>query len=165
MHFEGLPVEVDVLLALDPEELGLRLLPSLAKPSNMQGIPLSLQTFLSFSFAPVHFPGGHVGFNSPYPAERHREIKEAIAEAWAWLEGEGLVVPTLENLTGGGLEFHPRNRRVSRKGQRLAAEPRPALSARVLPKDALHPAIREDVWSFYHHAIYYFAVLAEMKAV
>ncbi|MCJ2108127.1 TIGR02391 family protein [Methylobacterium sp. E-041] len=165
MHFEGLPEEADVLLALEPDEIGLRLLPTLARPSMMPGIPLALQTFLGFAFAPVQYADGRSGFRGPYPAERHPEVKQAIAEAWAWLEREGLLMPVLVNLTGGGEEFHPTNRQVSRKGRRIAAQPQLGLSTRMLPKEALHPAIREDVWSLFHRGKYDTAVFEAMKAV
>ena len=165
MDFEGVPGETDALLALEPEELGLRLLPTLARPSTMPGISLSLQTFLSFCFSKVRFIDGRLDSHSPYPIDRHPEVKEAIAEAWAWLEGEGLLVPVLSNLTGGGEEFHSSNRRVSRRGRRLAADPRTALSTRLLPKDVLHPKIREDVWGLFHRGKYDAAVFEAMKAV
>jgi len=38
-------------------------------------------------------------------------------------------------------------------------------NARRLPKDALHPKIREDVWALYHRAKYDTAVFEAMKAV
>jgi uncharacterized protein (TIGR02391 family) len=39
------------------------------------------------------------------------------------------------------------------------------LSGRRLPKDSLHPAIQEDVWSLYHRGKYDTAVFEAMKAV
>lgn len=163
--FEALPEDADAVLALEPDELGLRLLPTLARPIPSYGGCLSLQSLLGLAFAPEHHTDGRTGTNSAYPIERHREIKEAIAEAWAWLEGEGLIVPTLENHSGGGDDFHPRNRRVSRKGRKLAADPKPALSARLLPKATLHPLVREDVWGLFHRGKYDGAVFEAMKAV
>jgi uncharacterized protein (TIGR02391 family) len=49
----------------------------------------------------------------------------------------------------------------------LAAEPdiRRTLSFRRLPKDSLHPAIREDVWELFHRGKYDTAVFEAMKAV
>jgi uncharacterized protein (TIGR02391 family) len=56
---------------------------------------------------------------------------------------------------------------LSRRAKKLAKEPNQhqAISARRLPKDALHPIIREDVWSLYHRGRYDTAVFEAMKAV
>lgn len=85
--------------------------------------------------------------SSPFPPEHHRELKNAVAEAWAWLEGQGLILPKLEILRSNDPEFYPTNRRLSRRGQRLARDPQLALAARQLSKGSLHPLIREDVWA------------------
>ena len=49
----------------------------------------------------------------------------------------------------------------------MAREPnaRRALTGHKLPKDTLHPVIREDVWSLYHRGKYDTAVFEAMKAV
>ena len=39
------------------------------------------------------------------------------------------------------------------------------LTGHKLPKETLHPAIREDVWSLYHRGKYDTAVFEAMKAV
>jgi uncharacterized protein (TIGR02391 family) len=56
---------------------------------------------------------------------------------------------------------------LSRRAKQLAKEPDPrrAFSTRRIPKDALHPAIREDVWADYHRGKYDTAVFEAMKAV
>jgi len=56
---------------------------------------------------------------------------------------------------------------LSRRTRRLVKEPDPrrALSARKIPKDVLHPTIREDVWGLYYRGKYEHAVFAAMKAV
>jgi Protein of unknown function (Hypoth_ymh) len=56
---------------------------------------------------------------------------------------------------------------LSRRAARLARDPDPrlALGARRLHKDALHPTIREDVWALYHRGKYDTAVFEAMKAV
>lgn len=165
MSLEEIAPTADVLLALEPNELGLRLLPVLARPSTMPGEPLSLHGFLGRKFALVHYGDGRVGTNSPYPPDQHKELKEAIAEAWAWLEGQGLILPRLEAYKSSVVEFHPTNRRLSRRGLRLAREPQLAIAARQLPKEVLHPLIRENVWGLYHRGEYSDAVFAAMKPV
>lgn len=165
MSLEEIAPTYDVLLALEPDELGLRLLPVLARPSTMPGEPLSLHGFLGRKFAPVYYLDNRVSSNSPYPTEHYRELKDAIAEAWVWLEGQGLLVPTLEPYKTSVVEFHPTNRRLSRRALRLAREPQLAIAARQLPKDVLHPLIRESVWAHYHRGKYSDAVFAAMKPV
>lgn len=156
----------DALLALEPDELGLRLLPILAASALPPGMLISLQSFLGREFMPIHYVvDGRSGNASPYPPERHQALKNALCEAWVWLEGQGLILPVLEDLTGGGPEFHPTKRRLSRKGARLAREPQLTIAARQLPKETLHRLIRENVWSLYHRGEYDLAVLAATKAV
>lgn len=93
-----------------------------------------------------------------YP--RRDQITTAIREAWVWLEGQGLLYPSPQQLRGDA-------RLLSRKARRLASEPnaRRALTGHKLPKETLHPAIREDVWALYHRGKYDTAVFEAMKAV
>ena len=166
MSLAEIASSAEALLALEPDELGLRMLPLLAQPVPIPGMAISLQSFLAKEFALIHFVReGRTGSSSPFPPEHHQELKNAVAEAWAWLEGQGLIVARLENLRGGDPEFHPTNRRLSRRGQRLARDPQLALAARQLPKGALHPLIREDVWALYHRGKYDTAVFEAMKVV
>ena len=94
-----------------------------------------------------------------YPAQHRNAIREALREAWAWLMGAALLVPH-PRFDGGVMK-------LSRRAAKLAKEPDPrrAHSARRLPKDALHPTIREDVWALYHRGKYDTAVFEAMKAV
>jgi uncharacterized protein (TIGR02391 family) len=137
--------EAEAVLALEPDELGLHMLPVLAHwPSYDR---LELRNFLAAV--------GH------YPAVYHSELNDALREAWAWLEGAALLIQDsrYENLRTA--------RKLSRRAQRLAREPDPrrTLSARKIPKDVLHPSIREDVWALYHRGKYDTAVFEAMKAV
>jgi uncharacterized protein (TIGR02391 family) len=103
----------------------------------------------------------HVQLPAQYPPERSAQVEWAIREAWAWLEGSGLLIEDPK--------YHLPNaaRLLSRRAQQLAREPNPrrALSARRLLKESLHPIIREDVWALYHRGKYDTAVLDAMKAV
>ena len=60
-----------------------------------------------------------------------------------------------------------RVRMLSRRARQLALEPdaRRALSSRRIPKDSLHPTIREDVWALYHRGKFDTVVFEAMKAV
>jgi uncharacterized protein (TIGR02391 family) len=149
--------DADALCALEPDELGLRMLPVLAawqpRTPEHTSQQLTLPTFTQLVLGLPNQPSGQ------YPAARNAEIDEAIREAWAWLEGAALLVS------------HPYwqypVRRLSRRAQQLAQEPNPrrVLSARRIPKDSLHSTIQEDVWSLYHRGKYDTAVFEAMKAV
>jgi uncharacterized protein (TIGR02391 family) len=103
-----------------------------------------------------------VGDRDPgeYPAKDRVWIEEAIREAWAWIEGEGLLYLAANGHTKD-------DRLLSRRARKLASEPsvRKAFSTRFVPKDSLHPSIREDVWSLYHRGKFETAVFEAMKAV
>jgi uncharacterized protein (TIGR02391 family) len=147
MHLADLIPDGDALVALEPEELGLVILRILAT-WNPQTTPIELAPFAQSAL------GGYAS----YP--RRDLITSAIREAWVWLEGQGLLYSDPQQLRGGA-------RLLSRKARRLASEPnaRRALTGHKLPKETLHPAIREDVWSLYHRGKYDTAVFEAMKAV
>jgi hypothetical protein len=110
----------DQLTALDPDELGLRLLPFLANwPQASRALELGILTR---------------SLEQGYPNHPLGELRLAVREAWAWLEGRGLL------LEHPG--YHsPNNLRVlSRKANALAKEQDPARSykARRLDKPSLN---------------------------
>jgi uncharacterized protein (TIGR02391 family) len=147
MHIADVVPDADVLVALEPEELGLRILQVLAAwPSHLSQIQLS--GFLN-------------GALTGYPISNKRgEIQEAIREAWAWLEGQALLLPDL-HYGNGDIKV------LSRKARRLGKDvnARRALIGHKLPRETLHPDICEDVWSLFHRGKYDTAVFEAMKAV
>lgn len=149
--------DAGVLCALEPYELGLRMLPALAtmQPANRlhNASQLNLGLFIERTL------GGGPQPISQYPGQPRQEIEQAIREAWAWLEGAALLVTH----TG----YKDPARQLSRRARQLAAEPNAqrAISAHRLAKDTLHPLIREDVWALYHRGKYDTAVFEAMKAV
>ncbi len=153
MRLVDLIPDPDVLYALEPDELGLRMLPALAAWRSNQMTPLSLPAVLNAWIGDGRYDG-------EYPRQKSGWIEEAVREAWAWLEGAALLVEA----TNG----HTRDvRRLSRQAHQFAqaTEPRKALAGRRLPKEILHPAIREDVWALYHREKYDTAVFEATKAV
>lgn len=145
MHLADVIPEGDVLIALEPDELGLCILQVLGRGTYSN--QLELGSFLRSAV-------------TGYPNHPQREeIQQAIREAWAWLEGQGLLLQ--DPHFGDGMRV------VSRKGRRLAKEARArrALTGHRLAKDNLHWAIREDVWALYHRGKYDTAVFEAMKAV
>lgn len=162
MSLAAITSDADVLVALEPNELGLRLLPIIVGMVRIPGDTLSLQSFLALDFGPrVSFPEGRHYIASPFPEERNREVREAVVDAWAWLEGQALITPEIDTYGTP----NPTTRRVTRKGISLAKDPRLALAARLLPKEILHRRIREDVWALFHRGEYGTAVFVAMKAV
>jgi uncharacterized protein (TIGR02391 family) len=142
--------------ALEPEELGLRMLPVLARwPEAHRSVPLTLDSFV------LTVVGDNRGYAGQYPGDNKVEVEIAIREAWAWLEGLALLIKHRGYMEPNHV------RALSRRAEKLASEPdaQRAFNARRIPKVTLHPAIREDVWALYHRGKYDTAVFEAMKAV
>jgi uncharacterized protein (TIGR02391 family) len=144
--------DADVLVALEPEELGLRMLPVLANWE--RHIDLTVTDFIAAVIGNSRMP-------AQYAPESGHHVEQAVREAWAWLEGAALLI---HDPRYAGAHA---NRTLSRRARQLAQKPDPgrALGARRLPKEALHQTIREDVWALYHRGKYDTAVFEAMKAV
>jgi len=147
--------DAELVVTLEPAELGLRLLPVLASVQPPLP-PLQPDHFLATIAG-----SNEAGYPGQYPTNYRGEILAALIEAWAWLDGQGLLVHDPRQATSRG------GWTLSRRAQQLAKEPEPyrAFSARRISKEALHPAIREDVWALYHRGKYDTAVFEAMKAV
>jgi uncharacterized protein (TIGR02391 family) len=153
----GLPQAVpdpDVLLAMEPEELGAKLLFLLRKETNRA--PFILSNFIlelwSYNLVPGQAP--------PYPTARRGEIDLALAEAWSWLIAQGLLVIAPS-------AAHTPAYVLSRRAGKFADETefRRFVAARMLQKEALHPRIATDVWIEFMRGKFDIAVLLAMKAV
>ena len=124
--------DVEVFLALEPEELGAKLL-FLAKECGGM-------------FSPSNFEAeiwdAEIRRQPTYPRNRQNAVALALTEAWAWLEAQGLIVPAPDQ--GHGTSY----RVLSRRARRFQSEAEFAsyAVARMLPKEALHPTIAERVW-------------------
>ena len=156
MKLVDLIPDPEVLHALEPEELGLRMLPALMSwQAENRSSQLTLEIFV------ITVIGDGRGYESQYPPLRGHLVEEAIREAWAWLEGSALLIKDRG--------YHEPNhvRALSRRARQLAEEPeaRKVFAARRIVKATLHPAIREDVWSLYHRGRYDTAVFEATKAV
>jgi hypothetical protein len=104
MNLADVVPDGDVLVALEPEELGLRILQVLAT-WNPQIRQIRLSLFLN---------GALTGYSN-HP--RRGQIEPAIREAWARLEGQGLLLQDPRYMQGD-------MRVLSRKARRLAKESR-----------------------------------------
>lgn len=93
--------------------------------------------------------------------KRKAEVDLALAEAFAWLEAQALIVPA-EGLNGqSGWRF------LSRRARRFRYEEdfQSFVAARRLQKDVLHPKIADVVWQEFIRGQYDVAVFQAMKAV
>ena len=154
MNLSDILPDADAIIALEPDELGLRILQILSHwPLHLHQLELGI--FINSALGPANPPSG------PYPANKRGELTRAIREAWYWLEGAALLIPH-----PGYHEPHAL-RVLSRRAEKLGSEPDPSrsFSVRRLPKESLHPKIREDVWALYHRAKFDTAVFEAMKAV
>ena len=142
----------DLLLALEPEELAAKLLFLVRQRQDGEFHPANLQNEL----------GGDPSRGQPgYPPHRVKEIGDALTEAWAWLEAQGLVVPA--HGTNGQNGW----RRLSRRARRMESEADFASFkiARLLPREILHPKIADPVWRAYMRGEFDVAASQAMKAV
>src|SRR5215469_10393829 len=74
--------DAEVLCALEPDELGLRMLPVLAEWERVhrETVPLSLENFVSA------VSGHRPNYDGEYGRQHSASIEQADREAWAWLE-------------------------------------------------------------------------------
>jgi uncharacterized protein (TIGR02391 family) len=143
--------DVNVFLSLEPEELGAKLL-FLAKAR--QGM-----------FTPSTFENeiweADTRRQPSYPRNRQAAIALAFAEAWAWLEAQGLIVPAPDQ--GRDTSY----RVLSRRARRFQSEAEFAsyAVARMLPREVLHQKIADKVWLAFMRGEFDVAAFQAMKAV
>src|SRR5262249_32263636 len=99
--------DADVLLALEPEELGAKLLFLLRRRKFQRDMFTSSNLFGEL-WPRTSLPGQVMS----YPREKYDAIELAWLEAWAWLEAQGLIVPAGE--TNGRHGWRVLSRRARR---------------------------------------------------
>lgn len=142
--------DVQMLLALTPEELASKMLFLLRKRGERMFHPGNLEIELWPSHSQPEYPRQHEG-----------EISLAIAEAWAWLHAQGLVVPA------EGMNGQNGWRRLSRRAQSMESEAdfTSFKVGRLLPREILHPKIADPVWRAFMRGEFDVAAFQAMKAV
>jgi uncharacterized protein (TIGR02391 family) len=153
--------DVNVLLALEPEELAAKMLFLLKKrqqqPNAMTG---NNGMFMLGSLEGELWQHSHI--NQPrYPREKQSQISLALVEAWAWLEAQGLLVPVGDPNGRNGWRL------LSRRAQKIQTEAEFASYkvARLLPKELLHPKIADSVWGAFMRGEFDGAAFHAMKGV
>jgi uncharacterized protein (TIGR02391 family) len=147
--------DVEVLLGLEPEELGAKLL-FLVRARCGAGM-FHPEQMLDELWTGSRSDPSH----NAYPREHQRAIGLALTEAWAWLEAQGLVVPE------DGLDGRNGWRRLSRRALKFenAAEFANYAVARMLPREAFHARISGPVWMSFMRSEFDTAAFQAMKAV
>ncbi len=137
------------LLTLAPEELAGLLLEELTANGNR---PLDLNRSNLIN-SPTYV--------QDYPAERHEDIRNAVSEAWAWLEGEGLVTHNHRHQGVWGWYM------VTRRGMQLRdrAALRRYRHANLLPRQLLHPTIAQRIYPAFLLGEYDTAVFQAFREV
>ncbi len=150
--------EVDLLLSLEPEELGAKILFALRSRTS-DGIEY-VGKFVTRDISEEMWQLRE-GLPS-YPANKKEAVLRAMTEAWAWLEAQGLVVPTPGQHVGFDVW-----RVLSRRAMKFtdASEFARYAVARQLPREALHQAVAERVWASFMRGDYDGAVHHAMKMV
>jgi len=145
--------DVEVLLNLEPEELGAKMLFLLrGRPKGQfHGNNLNLELWSR----------EYDQMRPRYPDTRKREVDQAFWEAWAWLESQGLIVGSDSSNASNGWRV------MSRRAQKFENEAEFAnyAAARRLPKEALHPRISGAVWMSFMRGEFDTAAFQAMKAV
>lgn len=148
---EAIP-DVNAFLALEPEELASKVLFLLGPgaghfhPGNLKGEIWSRSISV---MPPVEWQ------------QRQQEVNLPLAEAFAWLEAQRLIVPE------DGINGQSGWRLLSRRARRFQSEAdfQSFVAARRLQKDILHPRISNVVWQEFIRGQYDVAVFQAMKAV
>lgn len=144
--------DVDVLLGLEPEELGAKLLFLIRGRREHMFHPGGMATELWGSEVPAPLR---------YPHNQRATVGLALIEAWHWLEAQGLIVPAADENGRNGYRV------LSRRARRFEneAEFGNYAAARRLPKEALNPRISEKVWMSFMRGDFDTAAFLAMKAV
>jgi uncharacterized protein (TIGR02391 family) len=145
--------DFEVLLALEPEELGAKMLFLLR--SRTDAAMFNLVTLRGELWSQS------LCGRLQYSPNRKQEIDLAVAEALAWLEAQGLIVPS-EGMNGQNGWRH-----LSRRARKFEDETDFAnfAVARRLPKESLHPRIAQPVWQAFMRGEFDVAVFQATKAV
>ncbi|MBB3871217.1 TIGR02391 family protein [Brevundimonas mediterranea] len=153
---EQLIPAADALLALGPEELGGSIIRTiLDEPDWHLGAGVTIIGYLdgirgSLNAGPAAWGGA-----------RNGEVLFAIREAWAWLEGQGLIIPSEGTNGQNGW------RQLARRAADIATPEGIAnfQAARALPRQLLHPDLAEQVWMDFLRGDFDNAVYRAMKRV
>lgn len=152
--FAAIP-DVELLLSLQPEELGAKLLFLLRQRLERGERYVHLGNCLN------EFMTRDDGASPTFPRDKVEEIKIAITEAWLWLQAQGLIIPAPDGNGSNGFSV------LSRRAKTFEDEAVFARHnvSRLLPKDTLHPRMADRVWSAFIRGEFDVAVFQATKSV
>lgn len=143
-------IPLELLLTMEPEELAGFVLLSIKADTSL----LHQANFTSSLFQGWN-QGGHKYHG------RNAEVEVAIAEAWNWLEVQGLLVPAPGTNGANGWKIFSRRARKIESTEDVKA----FAKSRIVRKEALHPRIADKVWAAFIRAEFDVAAFLAMKAV
>jgi uncharacterized protein (TIGR02391 family) len=139
--------EADSLMSLSAEDLGLILLELIQKQKALR-------------FTPLEFEQPIWNANSPgYPQVKRIGVNRTIAEAWQWLQNEGLIMVDLDQPNGWFC--------LTRKGASITsqADVDAYQHGNLLPAGVMHPKIVAKVRPMFLRGDYDVAVVQAFKQV
>jgi len=141
----------DALISLEPEELGAILLRVFAEKKENGGM-IILNNFESELF---------IQGAAQYPIKDQDRVLEAVREAFAWLEGQALLI------SAGGMNGSNGWRLIGRRGHRLITTEgfEAYKEAQQLPRQLLHPRIDERIFFNFQRGDYPTAVFLAFREV
>ena len=147
MSIHSVVQDANALIELEPEELAGVLMEYLNSLSASEQENLNRYNFsLEHSVA-------------EYPQEHHDALRQALMEAWVWLEHEGLLVPK-PGTQGEWLIISRRGRQLRTRDDVSAYR-----EANRLPRQQLHPRITQKVSASFLRGEYDTAVFQAFKEV
>jgi uncharacterized protein (TIGR02391 family) len=150
-HLKAAIPDVSVLLTLEPEELGAKLLFILRQHGGSQFHFGNIENELNES----------IGRMPLYPQSEQALVGLALREAAAWLQAQGLIIPA-EGMNGNnGWRVLSRRARQFQNEREFASY----TAARRLPKETLHPRISNSAWAAFMRNEFDVAAFQAMKAV
>jgi len=144
--------DADFLVSMQPEELAGPLLFVLRDHRQNGLVHLANMSSTMFSDTPSRLH---------YPRSAEPSVMLAIAEAWAWLEAQGLLIPDPGINGANGFRIFSRRAVTFARPEDVAR----FAAARKLDKGILHPSIADKVWSAFMRGEYDVAVFQAMKGV
>jgi uncharacterized protein (TIGR02391 family) len=163
-RMEELPREipdVNLLLALEPEELGAKILFFLKRRLTSFGrAPSNGQFHIGNLEGELWQPSTNL--NQPvYPRGRRDEIGVALSEAYTWLEVHGLLIPAPGVNGQNGFKV------LSRRARKIESQAQYAdfTVSRLLPKELLNARIADRVWGAFMRGEFDGAAFQAMKTV
>ena len=150
-HLKAMMPDAETVLAFEPEELGAKLIFLLRQYGGNMFNLANIEGELHNSIGPVPL----------YPRPDCAPLGQALREAFAWLEAQGLIVPAADMNGRNGWRV------LSRRAYKFQNEKEFAsyTAARRLRKDSLHPRIRDGIWSAFMRNEFDVAAFLAMKAV